>query len=442
MLQKYLFILLIILSGIKTAVAQITVENSVHQQTVTYTNGTSDQLFIVCGAKDDANITIEATTSFSTATTTFTWEKYDTIAHSFSWFADGQVGDTLNSRLTGLREGCYKVTISNGSTVEEDQVWVIQDWILASADIPDSSSTCDYFRIFTDVTASKLSYFDLSNSTRVDLRNDFSDFEYLWEHESIVVSAMQNPTITTLIASESTVPYDLTVEDKYGCTETITVDYISKVPKADFSFDPASGEAVLEVTFTNNSINYDFSAWSFSKKWADIATELEESETGEVDSVKFVLEEEAPVYEYEDVGNYSVFLAVSKENSTGTCFDTTWMDPATYISVDESLVEAPNFFTPNGDGENDNFVIRSKSLKKCTIKIYNRWGSLVHSWRYTNIRSNDYTYEHSVWDGTIGNRMASPGVYYYFISAEGRDDKKYRLNGFVHLFQEKGANND
>jgi len=72
-----------------------------------------------------------------------------------------------------------------------------------------------------------------------------------------------------------------------------------------------------------------------------------------------------------------------------------------------------------------------------SVRIYNRWGGLVHSWSYSNIRGRDYTYKHSVWDGRIGNRMASPGVYFYVIRAIGRDGAKQNKEGFVHLFRDK-----
>jgi len=113
------------------------------------------------------------------------------------------------------------------------------------------------------------------------------------------------------------------------------------------------------------------------------------------------------------------------------------MEPGVFINVDTSLVVLPNVFTPNGDGANDEYVIKSQSLKSLSIKIYNRWGGLVHSWSYSNIRSSDYTIEHSIWDGKIGSRMASPGVYYIVARAVGRDDKEYTKTGFIHLFRQK-----
>jgi gliding motility-associated-like protein len=108
-----------------------------------------------------------------------------------------------------------------------------------------------------------------------------------------------------------------------------------------------------------------------------------------------------------------------------------------YLVADTSFVRVPNVFTPNGDGANDDFVVSYWSLQSINIQVFNRWGKKVHSWENNNIRGFDNTVSESVWDGKIGGRYASPGVYYYVVEARGRDDKKRYAHGFVHLFRDK-----
>ena len=168
-----------------------------------------------------------------------------------------------------------------------------------------------------------------------------------------------------------------------------------------------------------------------------IKKEAEENEGDVIDSIDFVLTDEAPVYDFEKTGEYRIMVSTVKLNNTGNCYDTLFMKPGEFILVDTSLVVLPNVFTPNGDGINDVYVVESRSLKSMTIKIYNRWGGLVHNWSYSNIRSSDYTIEHSVWDGKIGGRMASPGVYFIVVRAVGRDNKERNQNGYIHLFRSK-----
>lgn len=61
----------------------------------------------------------------------------------------------------------------------------------------------------------------------------------------------------------------------------------------------------------------------------------------------------------------------------------------------------PNAFTPNGDGNNDNFYIQAQSgVKVILFQVFNRWGEKVHEGSYP-------------WDGSYKNKPAPAGVYIY-----------------------------
>jgi gliding motility-associated-like protein len=109
-----------------------------------------------------------------------------------------------------------------------------------------------------------------------------------------------------------------------------------------------------------------------------------------------------------------------------------------YIIVDTSFIAVPNVFTPNGDGTNDEFVVKFWSMQSIEIDIYNRWGKRVHHWESGNVRGFEETWTQSVWDGRgTGGRAASPGVYFYNVSGTGRDGVKRHKDGFFHLFSGK-----
>ena len=108
-----------------------------------------------------------------------------------------------------------------------------------------------------------------------------------------------------------------------------------------------------------------------------------------------------------------------------------------FITIDTSFIAAPNVFTPNGDGVNDLFVVKFWSMKNLKISIYNRWGKRIHFWESSDVRGFGNTYTATVWDGRLGGRYASPGVYYYVAEGKGRDDKNRRARGFFHLFRDK-----
>ena len=61
----------------------------------------------------------------------------------------------------------------------------------------------------------------------------------------------------------------------------------------------------------------------------------------------------------------------------------------------------PNAFTPNGDGNNDNFYIQSQTgVRVILFQVFNRWGEKVHE-------------GNSPWDGTYKGKAAPAGVYIY-----------------------------
>lgn len=74
-------------------------------------------------------------------------------------------------------------------------------------------------------------------------------------------------------------------------------------------------------------------------------------------------------------------------------------------------IEAPNTFTPNGDGVNDSFYIKTTGYVSMTLlRIFNRYGQVV----FTTRSINDY------WTGTSGSGALPNGTYYWIF--EGTDD--------------------
>ncbi len=87
---------------------------------------------------------------------------------------------------------------------------------------------------------------------------------------------------------------------------------------------------------------------------------------------------------------------------------------------------APNVFSPNGDAINDVFKFSTKNMAKLNCKIFNRWGNLIY----------ELTTVDAVWNGrTKSGSECSPGVYYYVVTAEGDEGKKYNEKGFVQLLR-------
>ena len=87
-------------------------------------------------------------------------------------------------------------------------------------------------------------------------------------------------------------------------------------------------------------------------------------------------------------------------------------------------VVIPNAFTPNGDGINDLWNIKSiEAYPKCIISVYSRYGTLVY-------QSKGYARS---WDGTSNGTPVPTGTYYYIINLNA--DNSTPLTGYVAVIR-------
>lgn len=92
--------------------------------------------------------------------------------------------------------------------------------------------------------------------------------------------------------------------------------------------------------------------------------------------------------------------------------------------------EAPNVFTPNGDGINDVFKLKTmEKLFEFEIRIFNRWGNQVLAY---NGEPEEFE-----WNGKIkGNGQdAADGVYFYVATYKDYKGKKKKQSGSVTILR-------
>ncbi|MGQ8336463.1 T9SS type B sorting domain-containing protein [Sunxiuqinia sp. A32] len=390
-----------------------------------YTSGTQDSIYIFCGNEGDTNANLTASFS-SGAGANYEWLKYDNTSGTFTAFRNDNNG-TTSSTIDNLEDGGYRVNVTSGTSTETYTAWVFNNWYTVTANIAESN--CDYLQLDGSFDQASFSYYDLSNGNAIEL---FKDVKVRWEADGANISVIIAPQLYNPPPRET--EYILTAYDRFNCSGSDTITYNSIVTEAKFTASPMEGETPLEVSFINESENADEYEWFFFRDLIDIKKEAEE--TGTVsDSIMDNAIDESPTYIYNESGTYDVKLVTTKNSEFYTCTDTFYLEG--FIVADTSFIEAPNVFTPNGDGSNDQFIVKYWSIKKIKISIFNRWGKKVHFYENNNVPGFEITMEESAWDGNIGGRKASPGVYYYVAEAVGRDDRKRWAHGFVHLFTEK-----
>ena len=108
--------------------------------------------------------------------------------------------------------------------------------------------------------------------------------------------------------------------------------------------------------------------------------------------------------------------------------------PITF-SLRGSSVELYNAFSPNGDGVNDMYRVKTQSLLSFRMKIFNRWGQEVVAGDQNTLpteQKDDFTY-YICWDGTFHGRVVEDGVYFILVEAEGSDGINYVKRGDINV---------
>ena len=317
----------------------------------------SDFTYYFCGTKGHMSGSLNASSSGSQVT--FAWEKFNPVSGTFG-FLTNETG--VSSALSGLDNGCYRVSFRENGLDYLFRAWIMNGWTEPAAAI--SESNCQYIKLLGEANGSSYVYYDLSSLQPLTINQGY---KYIWYADNVPFATVQNPIINNPPTKNSI--YRLDVTDRGGCMQSSEVTYASIVTKAKFSWKATQEsnpqytepEAPLEVKFTNESENGDADKfeWLLFKEKSKI--EEEGSVGGAVDSIMEKIYEVSPTYTYENSGKYKVKLVSSKQSAGYTCRDTFYLKD--YIVIDTSLVKVAPAFTPNGDGVNDVLTVQTRSLE-------------------------------------------------------------------------------
>ena len=211
-------------------------------------------------------------------------------------------------------------------------------------------------------------------------------------------STEENPIYT--FGNQGSYPISLEVTSNQGCIGTYNdVFNVLPGPIANFSMTPNPALVLEDINFTDLSTGDQINQWYWN--FGDGTGSNDENE----------------IYSYADGGDYLVTLTVTDING---CIDTT----SQVISV-ALLPVLPTAFTPNGDGENDVFIIRGGPFTEVDFKVYNNWGELIY---FTNDANEG-------WNGTFKEGDAPIGVYTWTFIVEIAGNRIISKSGDVTLMR-------
>jgi gliding motility-associated-like protein len=415
--------------------AQLTAPGSSAVRNTSYRTAPSvrDPIFIYCNQSGSQRGTLTASVPGGTGTYNFAWFGWSDATTSFS--TPLQTASGNSSTLTNLQEGGYRVIVSGGFDTTYTG-WIVMDRPpVASARLQQQLCYRAALNGDTAGTIHQFYYRDIGNGSRLSLKNRIT---FRWSAQPdtyipapelyldpVIENFESQPNREYRLPTETTT-FTLTV-NSLGCSTSASFLYEPIHAKADFTATPVAGGAPLEVTFTDKSIRANNKyIWDFGEKNPDGTRK-----TWTVGKDSLWLFEQPFVHTYYKPGEYTVRLYVESDKY---CTDTLMLE--TVIKVEESLLEIPNVFTPDGDSNNDYFVVNARSLRFFSIEIFSRSGVRVYRFR----GEGESLAQWQGWDGNVNESSvkASPGVYFYVIRAVGWDDIEYdsrEQRGFVYLYR-------
>lgn len=88
-----------------------------------------------------------------------------------------------------------------------------------------------------------------------------------------------------------------------------------------------------------------------------------------------------------------------------------------------SVLNFPNTFTPNADGENDVFKGYGEDMSSINFKVFSSWGEMVFEGKNLS----------DAWDGKFKGKPLSSGVYVVQIDGLGKDKTEYKETVLLNL---------
>ena len=229
--------------------------------------------------------------------------------------------------------------------------------------------------------------------------------QFLWDFGDGTTSTLDDPT--HLYSTVGSYKVRLIATDTATCNKIDTSSYftvtVSPNPKSTFTYSPQPTQSNQPVSFLNGSIGGTSFKWLY----------------GDGDTLFTVRSDTTVSHLYNASGTFNTCLVVY--NDAG-CIDTSCQSIAVTIN---SILDVPNAFSPNGDGQNDKIYVRGFGIEKMTWRIYNRWGTLVY----------EGTDPNEGWDGIYNGKPQPQDVYHYTLIVQFSSKDRATKKGDITLLR-------
>ncbi|EAR02806.1 putative hemagglutinin/hemolysin-related protein [Maribacter sp. HTCC2170] len=187
----------------------------------------------------------------------------------------------------------------------------------------------------------------------------------------------------------------------------------------DFA-DIAPGMHQLTIAHSNGCVNQiDFEIQAFEP----LTLELQNNNINEITAIATG---GSGVYTFyfdgDDNGDDNTYFINRTDTFEVRVVDELGCEVVAMIAMEFIDIEIPNFFTPDGDGNNDFWIPENlEGFPEILIKIYDRYGRVVE----------DNVVDQNGWDGTYHGAELPTGDYWYIIKLQGENDDREFVGHFT-----------
>ncbi len=298
--------------------------------------------------------------------------------------------------------------------------------------------------IILDITGGTAPYSTALNSNSdEDFVLNRTEFYNMAAGNYLIVIKDANGCDTNVVVDiEAGVNLNATVDPVYECTGDTPDNYVNitleddsvigdvlyaidSVDPADLQLNPdfrntAPGNHYITIAHANGCfVTIDFVIEAFEP----LTLELEQNNMNEITAV---VEGGREGYTYYfdgiDNGDSNTFYITRTDTYEVRVVDENGCSTVANIFMEFIDIELPNFFTPDGDGQNDLWIPRNiEQYPEILIKIFDRYGRVV----------SEQSVDSEGWDGTYLDNELPTGDYWYVVKLNGERDEREFVGHFT-----------
>ncbi|MFS4466229.1 T9SS type B sorting domain-containing protein [Maribacter sp. 2210JD10-5] len=359
--------------------------------------------------------------------------------------------DTINS-FTDLAPGIYTVIAQDQNGCFEYLEYTITEptaITVTSQTTPEICLDSEDGTIVVDITGGTAPYSTALNSNEdADFVLDRTEFSNLAAGNYLVFIRDANGCETNVVVDiERGVNLNAEITPVYECNSdlpsnfvNITLEDPSVLGEILYGLDvtdplnPAANELQLNPDFRNSTpgIHYITIAhtngcvqtFEFEiEAFEPLTLYAEQRNLNEITAIAEGGREEYIFYfDGRENGNDNTIFITRTDTYEIRVVDANGCEAITNIFMEFIDVEMPNFFTPDGDGQNDFWVPRNlEPYPEILIKIFDRYGRVV----------SELAHDSQGWDGLYNGKELPTGDYWYVIQLNGEEDEREFVGHFT-----------